>query len=230
MIFEAEEKGMGGYAEKAIERRASSSPLWLRIGFWGCTVIAIAVVLRRLSALLFPPKNVPPQMAGLDGAFASHVALTLAHILPALAFVLIAPLVVFLKFEKARWAESFVYPLGVIVGLTAYAMSTFAVGGWVERSAVLVFDTLFLFSLLRSYLYKRAGNVLLKRRWLLRAIAVLLGIATTRPVIGVFFATSGKTHFRVDQFFGIAFWVGFSINALIFEVWIRTRDRRLVNG
>ena len=220
---------MGGYAEKAIERRESSSPLWLRIGFWGCTVIAIAVVLRRLSALLSPPKNVPPQMAGLDGAFASHMALTLAHILPALAFVLIAPLVVFRKFEKVRWAESFVYPLGVVVGLTAYAMSTFAVGGWVERSAVLVFDTLFLFSLLRSYLYKRAGNVPLKRRWLLRAIAVLLGIATTRPVMGVFFATSAKTHLRVDQFFGIAFWVGFSINVLIFEVWIRTRDRRLVN-
>ena len=220
---------MGGYAEKAIERRASSSPLWLRIGFWGCTVIAIAVVLRRLSALLSPPKNVPPQMAGLDGAFASHMALTLAHVLPALAFVLIAPLVVFLKFEKARWSESFVYPLGVVVGLTAYAMSTFAVGGWVERSAVLVFDTLFLFSLLRSYLYKRAGNVLLKRRWLLRAIAVLLGIATTRPVMGVFFATSARTHLRIDQFFGIAFWVGFSINVLIFEVWIRARDRRLMN-
>ncbi len=220
---------MGGYAEKAIERRPSSSPLWLRIGFWGCTVIAIAVVLHRLSALLSPPKNVPPQMAGLDGAFASHMALTLAHVLPALAFVLIAPLVVFLKFEKARWAESFVYPLGVVVGLTAYAMSAFAVGGWVERSAVLVFDTLFLFSLLRSYLYKRAGNVLLKRRWLLRAIAVLLGIATTRPVMGVFFATSARTHLRIDQFFGIAFWVGFSINVLIFEVWIRARDRRLVN-
>ena len=220
---------MGGYAEKAIERREAASPLWLRIGFWGCTVIAIAVVLRRLSALLSPPQNVPPQMAGLDGAFASHIALTLAHILPALAFVMIAPLVVFGQFEKVRWAEGFVYPLGVVVGLTAYAMSTFAVGGWVERSAVLVFDTLFLFSLLRSYLCKRAGNEPLKRRWLLRAIAVLLGIATTRPVMGVFFATSAKTHLRVDQFFGIAFWVGFSINVLIFEVWIRTRDRRLAN-
>ena len=97
-------------------------------------------------------------MAGLDGAFASHMALTLAHILPALAFVLIAPLVVFRTFEKVRWAESFVYPLGVVVGLTAYAMSTFAVGGWVERSAVLVFDTLFLFSLLRSYpVHARGG-------------------------------------------------------------------------
>jgi hypothetical protein len=220
---------MGSYAEKSVIRSEAASPLWLRIGFWGCTVIAIAVVLRRLSAIIFPPKNVPPQMARLDGVFASHAALTLAHILPALAFVLIAPLVVFHRFRKPRWAESLVYPLGVVVGLTAYAMSTFAVGGWVERSAVLVFNTLFLFSMLRSYTYMRAGDAVLQRRWLLRAIAVLLGIATTRPVMGVFFATSVKTHLRVDQFFGIAFWIGFSINVLIFEVWIRTRDRRLLS-
>jgi len=218
---------MGDSAQKALVRSESASPTWLRVGFWGCTVIAVAVVLRRVAALIYPPRNVPPQMAGLDGEFASHMALTLVHILPALAFVLIAPLVVFRRFEKMSWAEGFVYPLGVVVGLTAYAMSTFAVGGWVERSAVLVFDTLFLFSLLRSYLYMRAGDLVRKRRWLLRAIAVLLGIATTRPVMGVFFATAMKTHLRVEQFFGIAFWIGFSINVLIFEVWIRTWDRRL---
>ena len=218
---------MGGSSQKALVRSEAASPMWLRVGFWGCTVIAVAVVLRRVAALLSPPRNVPPQMAGLDGAFASHLALTIAHILPALAFVLIAPLVVFRRFEKVRWAEGLVYPLGVVVGLTAYAMSTFAVGGWVERSAVLVFDTLFLFSLLRSYLYMREGDAMRKRRWLLRAIAVLLGIATTRPVMGVFFATAAKTHLRVEQFFGIAFWIGFSINVLIFEVWIRTWDRRV---
>jgi hypothetical protein len=57
----------------------------------------------------------------------------------------------------------------------------------------------------------------------------LLGIATTRPVMGFFFATSAKTHLRVEQFFGIAFWIGFSINVLIFEVWIRATERRFVN-
>ncbi len=221
---------MGSCAERTLATRERASPVWLRIGFWACTVIAIAVVLRRVSALAFPPRNVPLQMARLDGAFASHMALTLAHILPALAFVVLSPLVVFRRFEKARWAEGFVYPLGVVVGLTAYAMSTFAVGGWSERSAVLVFDTLFLFSLLRSYLYMREGDAVQKRRWLLRTIAVLLGIATTRPVMGVFFATSARTHLQVEQFFGIAFWIGFSINVLIFEVWTRAWDRRLENG
>src|ERR1044071_1653977 len=68
-----------------------SSPLWLRVGFWICIVIAVAAVLRRLIALAYPPRSGPPQMSGLDNVFASQEALTLAHILPALAFVVVAP-------------------------------------------------------------------------------------------------------------------------------------------
>jgi hypothetical protein len=35
---------------------------------------------------------------------------------------------------------------GAMTGATAYAMSFHAIGGWVERSAVLVFNTWFLLS------------------------------------------------------------------------------------
>jgi hypothetical protein len=192
-------------------------------GFWGCIVIAVAVVIRRLFALAHPRASAPPEMAGLDAVFASHAVLTLIHILPALAFVLIAPLVVFRTPSGAVWPERLLFPLGAVVGLTAYAMSVYSVGGWVERSAVLLFDSLFLFSLLRAYIYKRHGELLLERRWLLRAIVILLGISTTRPVMGLFFATSKLTHLSPGQFFGIAFWAGFSINTLAVEFWLRSR-------
>jgi len=201
------------------------SPLWLRIGFWICTAIAVAVVIRRIFALALPPHSAPPQLAALDNFFASHAALTLAHIIPALAFVLISPLVVFRKAELTTFAGRAIYPLGAIVGLTAYVMSVHAVGGWIERSAVLFFNTLFLFSLLRAFKYKQQNDPPRERRGLLRSIAILLGIATTRPVMGIFFATSPLTHLTPSQFFGVAFWIGFSINTLVFEVWLRSRDR-----
>ena len=202
-----------------------SSPLSLRIGFWICIVIAVAVVIRRVIALAYPPNpaSAPPGMAGLDLVFASHTALTLAHILPALAFVLITPFAIFRKSLAPSWAEKLLYPLGLVTGLTAYAMAADAVGGWIERSAVLLFDTVFLVSLLRAWLFRRSGNPIQARRWLLRAIIVLLGIATTRPVMGVFFATSRITHLTSSQFFGIAFWIGFSINAIIIELWLHSR-------
>ena len=201
------------------------SPLWIRIGFLVCIAIAIAVVIRRLVALAHPSSSGPPQMVNLDAVFASHAALTLAHIIPALLFVLIVPLYYIRRFAAAprahRWVERTIFFLGVIVGITAYAMSTHAIGGWIERSAVLFFNSLFLYSLSRSYVYARNHERLLTRRWMTRALGILLGIATTRPVMGVFFATSALTHLQPKDFFGIAFWIGFSLNTLVVEIWLR---------
>ena len=201
------------------------SPIWLRIGFWICIAISVAVVLRRIVALLHSSNGAPPQMAGLDDSFASHTAFTLAHILPALLFVLIAPLIVFRRAPRPSWINSAFYALGTIVGLTAYAMSAYSIGGWIERSAVFFFDTFFLFSLARALRYRQSRDSVPARRWELRSIAILLGIATTRPIMGVFFASSRATHLLPQQFFGIAFWIGFSINVLVFELWIRSYDR-----
>jgi hypothetical protein len=194
---------------------------WIRIGFWVCIVIAVAVVVRRTIALVHPSQSAPPQLAALDAAFGSHAALTLAHILPALAFVALTPLLYIRRFAGAAWPKRFLFALGAVVGVTAYAMSGYSVGGWVERSAVLLFNSLFLFSLFRAWQLRRdpAQNL----RWLTRAIAILLGIATTRPVMGVFFATSRLTHLSPQQFFGIAFWIGFSINTLVIELWLRSQ-------
>jgi hypothetical protein len=197
------------------------APLWLKAGFWVCIVIAIAVALRRFVALVHPSQTGPAAMAALDTAFASHAALTFAHIISATAFVLVAPLVLFRAPKSELW-ERLLFPLGAVVGITAYAMSVPAFGGWVERSAVLFFNSVFLFSMARAYGYARTGESFQRMRWLIRAVGILLGIATTRPVMGIFFATSRLTHLEPRQFFGLAFWIGFSINTIIVEVWLRS--------
>lgn len=208
-----------------VSAATDGTPLWLLAGFWASIVVAVAVVVRRLAAIAHPSQTAPPRMVALDAVFASHAALTLAHIIPAMAFVLLTPFV-FLRRTGAPWAERLLFPLGAMVGLTAYAMSAYSVGGWVERSAVFFFNSFFLFSLARSYRYMRAGEQLLKRRWMTRAVGILFGIATTRPVMGLFFATSARTHLEPSQFFGIAFWIGFSINTIAVELWLRVRGRQ----
>jgi hypothetical protein len=201
-------------------------PLGLKIGFWFSIVIAIAIVLRRVVALSTPPSpNAPPQLAGLDAYFAAHAALTYVHILCALVFVLLLPLLFWRRTRDSVVLGRTIFPLGVIVGVTAYAMSTHAIGGWLERTAVLFFNTLFLFALCRAFLYARRNDRPQQQRWMLRAVAILLGIATTRPVMGVFFGTSRLTHLTPPQFFGIAFWIGFSLNTVLIELWLRTRGR-----
>jgi hypothetical protein len=202
-------------------------PLWLRIAFWICIAIAVAVVVRRAIALLTPASSgAPPQLAQLDAIFRSEAATTWVHISCALAFVLLLPFVFWRRTRDSRVVERTFFALGFVVAGTAYAMSRYAVGGWLERTAVLVFDTLFLASLARALWFARLGEVVSKRLWMLRAVAVLLGIATTRPVMGVFFATARATKMTPQQFFGIAFWIGFSINVVAMELWLRAHRSR----
>jgi hypothetical protein len=204
--------------------KGGGAPRWLMFCFWVCIVIALAVAVRRFITLIHPSGTASP-MSGLDATFASRTMLTFAHIVPATAFVVLAPFVLFRASEK-RWLERTLMLLGVIVGITAYAMSVDAFGGWTERTAVLFFNSLFLFSLGRAFMYRRAGADISTRRWLTRAVGVLLGIATTRPVMGLFFATSRLTHLEPGQFFGLAFWVGFSINTILVETWLRADPPR----
>jgi hypothetical protein len=200
-----------------------NAPLWLRIAFWICIVIAVAAVIRRAAALLLSPSpGAPAQLASLDAWFVSHNVLTWTHILCAVAFVALLPFLFWTRTSRSRVLEQGFFLLGFTVAITAYAMSVYAVGGWLERSAVLFFNTLFVVSLTQALLSLRRADAHAKRRWTLRAVAILLGIATTRPVMGVFFATARLTHLTPQQFFGIAFWIGFSLNTIVMELWLRS--------
>jgi hypothetical protein len=220
----------GSQAERGAERIVRRAPLALRAAFWISIAIALAVVVRRVFAIAFPSPSGPPQLAALDTSFASHAALTLAHILPAAVFVLLTPVVLLRAPGRSPWAERTLYVLGAVVGLTALAMSRYPIGGWIEQATVWFFDGWFLVALYRAWRLRREGRREDERRWLLRAVVVLFGIATTRPVMGVFFATSRMTHLTPNQFFGVAFWIGFSINALAIELWLRSRRHAQANA
>jgi len=195
--------------------------------------VAVAVAMRRLIVLLdgsgstlSESQSGPSPMANLEGAFASRAALTLSHIVPAMFFALLLPYIL-LRPSCPGWVRNAFYGLGAIVAVTAYALSADAFGGRIEQAAVLVFDTLFLASLTQAFVYHRRGSPGEEKHWLWRATWVLLGIATARPVMGVFFATSSRTHLQPWQFFGIAFWIGFSINAIAGEIWLWSQSRKV---
>jgi hypothetical protein len=52
------------------------------------------------------------------------------------------------------------------------------------------------------------------------------GIATTRPVMGIFFATESVTHLRPQQFFGTAFWIGFTATYIVGEAYLRCHQAK----
>jgi len=107
---------------------------------------------------------------------------------------------------------------GLIIGISALIMSyTMNIGGPNETAATTLFAIVFLICLIKAYRHIRRKELERHREWMIRAYGVGLGVATTRPIVGMFFAFRRLTP---HEFFGIAFWLGFTITLLAAEAWV----------
>jgi hypothetical protein len=197
---------------------------------WGLTILLVIIgllaVARRTYVLVKPPQGPPRFAAGaaMDAGFARRKALTLLHILPAGLFFVLMPLQFVRRIRVRRpnwhrWSGRLLIILGVILGTSALVMSyTMAIGGANETAATTLYAILFLIFLGLGFWNIRQRRVIQHREWMLRAFGVSLGIATTRPIVGAFFAAG---RLSPQEFFGIAFWIGFSLTLLAAEVWVR---------
>ena len=200
----------------------------MRRALWVCvsllSLIMITVAARRILQVRSPA-------ASLDAGFLLHPILTLAHVVPGLAFVLLGPFQFMSGLRKRhpsphRWMGRVVLASALVIGVTALIMSPqMAIGGASESAATFTFGVLFLFTTGKGLAAIRARRVAEHRRWMIRAYAIGLGVGAVRPIVGVFFATSRLTRLTPHDFFGIAFWLGFVLSLATAEAWIR-RTRR----
>jgi uncharacterized membrane protein len=194
-------------------------------------LIGVAAVTRRALVLLWPQqfsgKNSPA--VALDAGFARHAALTFVHILPGALFLVLAPFqfsagIRAKHLQVHRWMGRVLLVSGLIIGTTALIMSyKMNIGGPNETAATTLYAIVFLICLIKAYRYIRRKEVARHREWMIRAYGIGLGVATTRPIVGAFFAFRRMTP---HEFFGIAFWLGFTITAIAAEAWVEyTRQR-----
>ncbi len=209
------------------------------------TIIGIAIVARRSTKLMgvlvngYHPHTVSsnPQLEELaqtDDLFARFPILTLVHIIPGLVFLLLAPFqfskkIRAVKVRRHHRAGRVTIVAGLVTGITAFLMSVFmpAIGGINQAACTLLFSVFFLYALITAWRKALQKDFILHREWMIRAYAIGLAIATIRPIIGIFFATSRFTGLTPKEFFGTAFWIGFVLHLIIAEVWIyKTRVYR----
>ena len=168
-----------------------------------------------------------------DAGFAKHPLLTLIHILPGFLFMILGPLqfskkIRFQRPNLHRWIGRVYLACGLVIGISALFMSfLMSIGGVNETVATTLFALFFLFGLIKAYIHIRKRQILLHREWMLRAFAIGLAVSTTRPIVGIFVATSGFTKLTVEEYFGTAFWLAFTLHLMIAELWINhTRTRK----
>lgn len=209
---------------------------------WGAVIllalIGVAIVVRRAAQLTpvlingyTPPaagaNRAAVSFAALDDLFARYPALTLIHIIPGLIFVVLGPLQFSqtLRTRHLHWhrrSGRVFLVCGVMVGVSALVMSFGmpAIGGVNQAVATTLFAVFFLFALGTAFRHILRREIAQHREWMLRAFAIGLAVATIRPIIGIFFATSAVSGLAPAEFFGTGFWIGFVLHLIAAEAWI----------
>lgn len=198
-----------------------------RVVVYMLCAIAIAVSIRRLVALAGQPAAGPPPFAALDALFAAKPWLTASHVLAGLLLAMAFPVQLSSTIRNRhrrlhRRLGRGLLVVGGLVGASGYAMVAKPVGGSTEMAAIILYATAFLACLLIGWRHIRRRDESLHREWMLRASGIALGVATTRPIMAVFFATSAITHLTPPHFFGAVMWIGFTATAAAAEWYVRS--------
>jgi Predicted membrane protein (DUF2306) len=147
----------------------------------------------------------------------------------------LAPLQFSSRFRKRRlqWhrrSGRILFLCGMVIGASALLMSFAmpAIGGVNQAAATTLFGFWFLFALVKAFRHVLRREIAMHREWMIRAFSIGLAVATIRPIIAVFFATSPFSGLTPHEFFGIGFWIGFALHLIAAEVWIQwTRPQRI---
>jgi uncharacterized membrane protein len=212
--------------------------LWIAVIF--LAFIGLAVAARRSTVLLNPgaPSARNNPAAALDAHFADHRALTLAHVLPAMLFMILGPLQFVRNLRSKypqlhRWSGRIFLTASAVVGITGLTMAFGkTIGGIDEKAAITLFGPFFLIALAKALWHALRREFVQHREWMIRGYAIGLAVATIRPIMGTFFAAAlMRGHWpEPKEFFGTAFWIGFTLQMMAAEVWINyTRPASTAN-
>ena len=209
--------------------RAFTRIIWVAVIF--LALIGVSVATRRVIVLVKPGamsagKN---PASALDEHFAKEKTLTLLHVVPGMIFMILGPLQFVRRLRENhpvvhRWTGRIFLAASAVIGATGLTMALRGtIGGLDEKAAILLFGSFFLFALGKALWHVLHREFAKHREWMIRGYAVGLAVATIRPIMGGFFAAalmSGHVP-QPERFFGTAFWIGFTVQTIAAEIWVR---------
>jgi uncharacterized membrane protein len=122
-----------------------------------------------------------------------------------------------------RWSGRIFLTASAVVGVTGLTMAFGkTIGGVDEKAAIALFGAFFLIALSKALWHALRREFAQHREWMIRGYAIGLAVATIRPIMGIFFAATLLRGHRPDpkEFFGTAFWIGFTLQMIAAEIWV----------
>lgn len=197
----------------------------LQVFGWGWILLSIVVLLVFGGIRIAETMAIPPPTDAFAIRYAEHPVVAFVHFLPGLVFIVFAPLQFIKRIRRKKigfhrkngWM---LVPLAAVSGVYALvaAFTLPAFGGWPTIAATVVFGIVFLYALWRAVAHIRRREVQQHREWMIRMFSLAIAVATIRALgglAGAFFDLS------LEESFGASFWIAFTLNLGIAELWIR---------
>ena len=166
--------------------------------------------------------------------FIDYPNITNFHVIPGAIYLALAPFQFSATLRKRslnthRFAGRVLSAIGLVVGATALFLGLIVpYSGVSEQLVIGFFGVLFLFSIVRGFLYIRSKEIALHREWMMRAFAIGLSIATMRlSFIPALIIVGNPTRQETEMLSIIAFTIAFVLHCSIAEIWIRTTRKAI---
>jgi uncharacterized membrane protein len=200
------------------------------LGIWSALFRAAAIVHPGGAAARFERRlvrslnNDDALIDRYDARFAAHPAVSIWHVLPGALFLALAPLQLSRRIRARhlrfhRWSGRLLVFIVIAATLDSFyfgILHPFA--GIGEVSAIAVFGALMLVAVLRGFIAIRRGDESRHRRWMIRAVAIALGISTIR-VVGALLQM--LLPMPPAQMLTVSFWIGWTLTLAAAEVYLR---------
>jgi uncharacterized membrane protein len=160
-----------------------------------------------------------------DQHYASHLVVTLLHLIPGLLFILLGPLQFVSSIRNRwpqyhRWMGRVLLFCGLFTAISALIMNfTFPpVGGTAKAIAVVIFSVFTIVALIVAW-YAAVNRQFTKHRdWIIRAYAILLAVSTARFFFVPYFLIAGMPTVGVID---LGMCSAFLLNWIVAEMIIR---------
>ncbi len=196
---------------------------------WVAIVLSVLLLIFSGANRLASVTQDPATADAFDIRYIQHPWVTLLHIVPGVLFLSLGPLQFVARIRRRRISVHrglgrILVVSAAISGVLALVVNFLfpAAGGISTQSATAFFGVIFLFSLAKAFRHILKKQVTQHREWMIRTFALAMAVATQRVFLVLLIAVTGL---GLEEVFGAAFWLAFSLNLLVAEVWINYTRR-----
>jgi uncharacterized membrane protein len=204
----------------------------LRLMYPGAAASRLEPLRQWLLGASEPTADRVAEVAQFDGHFLAHRGLTALHIVPGGLFLLLLPVQLSRTIRERfailhRWNGRLLIILSIIAAAVGLYLGTVMPFAGIGESVVIVaVGAWFFVALGRAYTAIRRSDVAAHRKWVLRAIAVPVGVSVVRLVGAVSDLTLTPAGYSARAVFVVALWIGWAATLAATEWWIRRTGAR----